>query len=93
MVGREEAGRTASIVENGTEWRRKRTEKLCYPNGAQYHNKAEVLSNTTYICYRWFSKLSTSTCFSLYIGHLHVVLFLVLRLTIQYTIITDTLYI
>ena len=49
------------------------------------HNKVEVQSNTTYIYYRWFTKLSTTTCFGLYIGHLQVVLFFVLRLTIQYT--------
>jgi len=39
----------------------------------------------TAICYRWFTKLTTTICFNLVIGHLQVVLFLVLRLTIQYT--------
>jgi len=45
-----------------------------------------VQSNTTYISYRGFTNLSTTTCFGFYIGHYQVVLLLVIRLTIQYTV-------
>jgi len=50
------------------------------------HKWVVVQLNTTYISYRGFTNLSTTTCFGFYIGHYQVVLLLVTRLTIQYTV-------
>ena len=50
------------------------------------HFTFTLQSNTNYICYGWFTNLSTTTCFYLYIGHHQAVLLLVISLTTQYTV-------